>query len=68
VAKSDNIHDLGDGEYGFKCPEPGCEFTSRGWRTKKSATERGDQHLAEHETGEAMAELADSGIDGAVRT
>jgi hypothetical protein len=37
-----------------------CGFTSTGWPTKKAATERGDQHQTEHETGDSMPELADN--------
>lgn len=39
----------------YECPD--CEFVSTGWPTKKAAGERGQQHQAEHETGEPMPEL-----------
>lgn len=39
----------------YECPD--CDFVSRGWPTKKAATERGQQHQAEHETGVPMPEL-----------
>lgn len=36
---------------------PMCGFTSSGHEKKTDAEVRGDQHLAEHATGEAMAEI-----------
>lgn len=39
-----------------------CGFVSSGWPTKKAASERGEQHAAEHESGEPMPELAESGV------
>jgi hypothetical protein len=44
----------------YVCPEEGCGWTSRGWDTKKAATERGKEHKAEHETGDPMPELAET--------
>lgn len=35
-----------------------CGFSSKGWPTKKLATERMEDHVAEHETGEPAQELA----------
>ena len=57
--------------YDYECPvgQDGplpCGFVSRGWPTKKAAAERGAQHQAEHDSGEPMPELAESGISGAV--
>lgn len=55
-----------DDTYTFVCPEcdprRGDAFVSMRWPTKSAATERGKQHLAEHESGEPMPELADSGL------
>lgn len=42
--------------YTFECA---CGFTSSGWALKKHATERGVEHLAEHDTGEPGTELVD---------
>lgn len=39
----------------YVCPD--CGFTSANWPTKKAAAERGEEHQAEHETGEPMREL-----------
>lgn len=44
-----------------------CDFTSEGWPTQKAARDRGKQHTAEHDSGEPMPELAESGIRGAVQ-
>jgi hypothetical protein len=65
VAKSDNIvpDPEREGKYAFLCPL--CEFTSAGWPSKTGATQRGDQHFADHE-GTPTPELAESGITGAV--
>lgn len=42
--------------YDFACE---CGFLSEGWPTKKLATARRDQHLAEHETGRPAPSKAD---------
>lgn len=39
--------------YDFTCPH--CPFTSTGWAKKGWATDRGEQHYAEHR-GEAVTE------------
>lgn len=36
-----------------------CGFQSIGWERKKDASERMDAHLAEHETGEPMPDMAE---------
>ncbi len=50
--------------YDFACQ---CGFLSEGWPTRKLAKERGDQHLAEHETGEPPPEKGEL-LAGAIRT
>lgn len=52
--------------FDFKCPytagclgDNGDSFGSYGWNERKHAVERGKQHIAEHETGQPMLELAD---------
>ncbi len=54
--------------FDFRCPYPdGCgepgnaekPFISAGWAERKHAVERGRQHIAEHETGKPMPELAE---------
>lgn len=76
MAKNDNVvpDPEREGKFAFVCPigfphcgKEGESFVSAGWPTKAGAAERGAQHLAEHETGEPMPTLADSGIAGAVR-
>lgn len=47
-----------DDGYTFTCAD--CGFVSSGWPMKSAATKRGEEHAREHETGEAMPELADS--------
>lgn len=49
--------DRAGGAWDYECPA--CEFVSTGWATKKLAAERGEQHEAEHETGEPMQEMVD---------
>lgn len=65
MAMSDNIVPDPDreGRHAFLCPS--CVFVSTGWPTKTSASQRGQQHLTEHESGEPMPELLESGINGA---
>lgn len=41
---------------GFECE---CGFSSSGWEKKKMRDERAKQHLAEHEHGAVMPELAE---------
>lgn len=53
-----------EGQFAFLCPQ--CEFVSAGWPTKSGADQRGKQHANEHETGEPVPELIESGIPGAV--
>jgi hypothetical protein len=76
VAANPNVHPDPhpdrEGKFAYVCPmrqgTPGeCGWVSYGWDTKKGAAERGAQHQAEHETGEPIPELADSGIAGAVQ-
>jgi len=47
------------GVEGSPCGDPatGQPFVSTGWPTKKAATARGEQHLAEHRGEDAMQEL-----------
>jgi hypothetical protein len=64
-----NVTKADDGSWTFQCPgvfgspcgDPGSgrPFHSSGWPTKATATARGEQHLAEHETGEPMPSLED---------
>jgi hypothetical protein len=48
-----------DPELGWVFACPTCPFTSRGWESKKRAEQRRAQHRQEHDTREAMPELAD---------
>lgn len=43
----------------FVCDEPRCGWRSIGWDTPEQASARGDQHFAEHATGELMQELTE---------
>ena len=54
----------GEGGWNFTCSRAGCgddqgPFSSVGWPTKKAATDRGRQHLAEHDGDGVAQELAD---------
>lgn len=56
TAIADAVVEREDG-WGFQCPRGGdgscAPFVSTGWPTKKSATARLAEHLAEHDEGDA---------------
>lgn len=47
------------GVTGSLCGGDGVPFSSTGWPTKKTATERGREHFAEHKGEGAMSTLED---------
>ena len=56
MAKQDPTVTAGEAGHDFTCAL--CGFVSAGWPSKAQAQARGEQHAAEHETGEPMPELS----------